>query len=99
MGQVIQGSLRNFDHVYRYGGDEFCVLLQETDLKRAQEIAERIRLAVQRSSPLTISVGVACFPQTSLDEDQLLPRADAALYSAKNQGRNRVVVASPDEHG
>ena len=88
----------------RFGGEEFIVLLPDTDLEGAAIVAEHIRRAVEelaiphQSSPtadrVTLSLGVACSsPSGSLDLELLITRADAALYLAKNQGRNRVEQA------
>lgn len=96
---VIGKALRVSDHVARFGGEEFIVLLPATGLERAQHIAERIQNALRTPRPdvpaYTVSIGVAC--QTSADEDLdgILMRADKALYCAKEKGRNRIEVA-PD---
>jgi diguanylate cyclase (GGDEF)-like protein len=102
---MAQGCLRRADLVVRYGGEEFCVLLPEVKLDEAVVLAERIRDVVAKSPmviespigsaivPITISVGVAALRHADGSNiDQLLGRADAALYEAKNQGRNRVVA-------
>jgi diguanylate cyclase (GGDEF)-like protein len=88
----------------RYGGEEFCLLLPNTDAKRAMEIGETVRASIQNlklphvmSNYLTItaSVGVACTRPSSLQRPgDLIEAADAALYAAKHRGRNNVV-----EHG
>jgi diguanylate cyclase (GGDEF)-like protein len=88
---------RRLDTVSRYGGEEFAVLLAETDLEGARCVAERMRDAVagcadfQRT--LTISSGVATLSSHGIDAEQLVLRADQALYQAKGEGRNRVCVA------
>ncbi len=98
---LVQGCLRRADLVVRYGGEEFCVLLPEVHLNEAAALAERIRAAVARSPlvigsaiiPITVSAGVAALQGSDgVNIDHLLHRADAALYGAKNQGRNRVVA-------
>ncbi|MDA8382889.1 MAG: diguanylate cyclase [Betaproteobacteria bacterium] len=101
--QAIQEKLRGADAFGRLGGEEFAVLLAETDATGACELAERLRAAVEglaipndgETIRLTISIGVA---EINGDEDveQLLRRADLALYGAKKSGRNRV-VASPED--
>jgi two-component system cell cycle response regulator len=86
----------------RFGGEEFLIGLIETDLTAAKEIAERIRTAIERASlevdnkscALTISVGVASIGADEETIEQLIDRADRALYRAKAGGRNRVVVAA-----
>ena len=97
-------SVRSVDLAVRWGGEEFLVVMPETDLANAAAVAERLRAAVAkhlftvRSSgeklAITISVGVAAAMPTGDRRDRLLKRADDALYSAKAAGRNRVVVRS-----
>ena len=94
IAEVLRDSLRTFDCICRYGGDEFCVLLQETDLQKAFEISERLRKKVEAETEITISLGVSCFPKPSTNFEELLAFADTALYSAKSQGRNRTVIAT-----
>lgn len=100
-GRILRAHCRAEDIACRYGGEEFTVILPETDTERARLRAEEIRLAVERlrvqhrREPLgsvTASIGIATFPDSSRDVGDLLRRADAALYKAKQQGRNRVVV-------
>lgn len=94
-----KSNLRSFDVIGRYGGEEFIILLPETNLKRAAQIAERLRrqaLAVhiptERGSPsITISLGVAGIkPGQTVSLDELINTADMALYRAKAEGRNQV---------
>ncbi len=95
-----RGSLRAQDAVYRYGGEELLLILRGADSEAAREVAEHIREAVQHAAlahplaepgVLTVSVGLACGVEPP---EELLARADAALYMAKESGRNRVVVAT-----
>jgi diguanylate cyclase (GGDEF)-like protein len=96
---MIAKALRASDHIARFGGEEFVVLLPATGLERALHITERIQSALRTTRagvpPYTVSIGVAC--QSSADEslDGILVRADQALYSAKEKGRDRIEVA-PD---
>jgi diguanylate cyclase (GGDEF)-like protein len=98
---VLQGQLRDGDLVARIGGEEFAVWLPRTPLSEGLEIAERIRLAIEVSSwpwngtaqRLTTSCGVAAYPDTVGDINNLRSTADAALYGAKQAGRNRVELA------
>lgn len=100
IGQIIKESIREIDIAGRYGGEEFCVALPETDLDGAILAAERIRLATQQaviqaydqSIKATISLGVATFPGGGRHAEELLDNADWALYRAKALGRNRTVA-------
>jgi two-component system cell cycle response regulator len=99
-------SVRSVDLAVRWGGEEFLVVMPETDLANAAAVAERLRAAIAkdlftvRSSggklAVTISVGVAAAIAGGDHRDRLLKRADDALYSAKSAGRNRVIVRSVD---
>jgi len=97
VAKMISSALRVSDHVARFGGEEFVVLLPATGLDRALHITERIQEALRAPRPeipsYTVSVGVAC--QTSADEslDGILARADKALYCAKERGRDRYEIA------
>jgi diguanylate cyclase (GGDEF)-like protein len=97
--RLVQGELRYTDVLARYGGDEFIVLLPETPIKGAIEVADRIRDAVA-NAPLeidgkriacTVSIGAAGYPADGNTMDALVARADRAMYKAKQDGRNRVV--------
>lgn len=96
IAQMLNGCARVIDVVARVGGEEFAVILPNTDAEGAQEVAERMRIAVARSNwlgqPTTISIGVATL-QEKEDAASLYARADAALYAAKTSGRDRVVTA------
>lgn len=96
-------ALRRSDFAARYGGDEFMLLLSETDVDGALLKAERIRRSVEAEDwepltpglarPITVSVGVACYPGAGESGRDLIEAADAALFVAKRQGRNRVCCA------
>jgi diguanylate cyclase (GGDEF)-like protein len=101
--RLVLAELRYTDVMARYGGDEFVVLLPETPVKGAMEVAGRIRDAVV-GVPLeldgkrivsSVSIGVAAHPADGSTMDALVARADRAMYQAKESGRNRVVVFSP----
>ncbi len=96
-------QIRDRDLVARIGGEEFAVWLPGTPMSEGMEVAERIRRAVETEAwhwngsryPLTVSCGVAAFPESVGDVNNLRGTADAALYRAKQDGRNRVAQASP----
>jgi diguanylate cyclase (GGDEF)-like protein len=89
VAKLMDEMARETDIVTRYGGEEFVVLMPQTELSGACVLAERIRSAVERKLTLTVSVGAAEALDGESPED-LLRRADAALYLAKSCGRNRV---------
>jgi len=94
---ILKESTRDVDCAARYGGEEFVVLLPETEAQGATETAQRIQARLARDElvggKLTLSVGVAQFPEDGESPDELLAGADAALYQAKREGRNRVLRA------
>jgi diguanylate cyclase (GGDEF)-like protein len=98
IAKLIRESIREIDIVGRYGGEEFCVLLPETDQNGAGYVAERIRATVEKATikaydarlNVTISIGMATFPKDAKDVPELLDKADWALYRAKMRGRNAV---------
>jgi diguanylate cyclase (GGDEF)-like protein len=93
---TMRATLRAGDSIYRVGGEEILVILPGADRESALEIAERLRHEVPRRKPVgvevTVSIGVAVAEAGEVDTDDLLARADAALYAAKAEGRNRVFV-------
>jgi two-component system, cell cycle response regulator len=96
----LQKDARTADIVTRYGGEEFCVVLPETDMNEAHVIAERMRHSVESlkftalgDQSVTISIGVAVFESSSDEVVSLIARADKAMYSAKESGRNKVCVS------
>lgn len=107
VAQKIEETLRTEDLFARYGGEEFAVLVRNTSELDSLVVAERIRNLVERNPvfwegtalKVTISIGVACNAATAEPPNILLKRADQALYRAKEQGRNRVVVFADDMRG
>jgi diguanylate cyclase (GGDEF)-like protein/PAS domain S-box-containing protein len=102
-----QIHLRGIDLLGRYGGEEFTLLLPETDLRLARIAAERLRIEVARSPietpsgpiALTVSLGVAALDETCASLGELFQRADQALYGAKRAGRNRVLLWTESQPG
>ena len=101
--EVLQGRIRGIDLATRLGGEEFAILLPETDALGAEALAENLRMAVAELAVavgvyeirITASFGVAAFPE-SHSADELMTAADLALYSAKRHGKDRVVTVNPD---
>ena len=96
VSDVLRACSRESDYLARYGGDEFAIILPRTLLDEARTLAERIRAAVADSGHdtlrVTISIGVAAFPESAVDSDGVLGAADAALLLAKSHGRDRVCL-------
>lgn len=105
IGQVIMENLRTGDAAARFGGDEFAAFLLDADLPQALVAAERIRAQVEakefsilkpglanETHRITVSIGIAAFPDDASDVIELVEKADSALYRAKRTGRNRVAA-------
>jgi diguanylate cyclase (GGDEF)-like protein len=102
VGSVIKTTVREIDVVSRFGGDEFTVILPQTGPEGAQIIAERIRQRIEETTFLaseglgvriTASVGIASFPDHGRSKDDLIARADQAMYTVKGRGKNGVAQA------
>ena len=108
IGEIIRASVRHYDLAARFGGEEFCIALPETDAGSAMQLAERIRALVEATpisvstseTPIraTMSMGVACYPQDGANTTELMHAADVAVYQAKLSGRNRVVYTGDVPH-
>jgi diguanylate cyclase (GGDEF)-like protein len=100
--RVLEDHLRQGDEAARYGGEEFAVILPGADAAGALPLAERVRAAIEKSQvvfegarlAVTVSVGVAAWPEDGREIEALLAAADRALYAAKQEGRNRVAAAA-----
>lgn len=97
LARTLEACIRKDDYVFRWGGEEFAILLPRTPLETAMQIAETIRAAVSRIAipglpRFTVSIGVARREQSE-SIDELFKRVDDALYRAKNEGRNKVLAA------
>jgi diguanylate cyclase (GGDEF)-like protein/putative nucleotidyltransferase with HDIG domain len=98
IAQYIVDSIRGIDIAFRYGGDEFTVILPQAPLDDAYNIAERIRKRIEsrmdsRGIALTCSMGIASWPTDGVMREEILQAADAALYHSKQAGRNRISLA------
>lgn len=99
VSRQIKGSIRVVDIGFRYGGDEFAVILPHTSLDGARKTAERIRKRLEavmdsKGAPITCSIGIASWPTDGVMREDIIRAADAALYYAKQTGRNRIHLAS-----
>jgi diguanylate cyclase (GGDEF)-like protein len=100
VSSLFNQQLRKIDVVCRYGGEEFAILLTQTDTAVAMNIADKLRKLVENwqfpgvPRPVTISAGAAAYPEHGSNRDELVKSADAALYAAKQEGRNKVCLGA-----
>jgi len=99
IGHYIKSSIRGIDMAFRYGGDEFTVILPQASLEDSCKVAERIRKRIEvemdsKGAPLTCSLGIASWPTDGVMREEIIQAADASLYYAKQTGRNRICLAS-----
>ncbi|MCB0365429.1 MAG: GGDEF domain-containing protein [Bdellovibrionaceae bacterium] len=102
LGGVVSDNIRTCDFGFRYGGDEFVVVLVGTGAVNGKLVAERIRKKIEnlvfqvedQEVKLTVSIGVATYPDHATSKDELIKMADQAMYSGKNKSRNVVYIAS-----
>jgi diguanylate cyclase (GGDEF)-like protein len=100
VSKSIKENVRQIDLLGRYGGEEFSIVLTETHKEQAQFVAERIRQAMESKRvrvydedlKVTVSIGICVYPQDGRNVEELIDRADAALYQAKQMGRNKVCI-------
>jgi diguanylate cyclase (GGDEF)-like protein len=99
VGALLKDSLTQFNPLFcRFGGEEFLVMLPAIDKHKSLEVAEELRRKIQnetillrrQNTSVTVSIGLACMPLDTKDEDELIQKADKAMYDAKRKGRNRV---------
>ncbi|MGC1465868.1 MAG: GGDEF domain-containing protein [Pseudolabrys sp.] len=102
---IVHDNIRPTDFLFRVGGEEFCCLLPHTETEQALRVAERIRRQLEESTvdiagmavKVTVSLGIASTEAFGYEVETLVRRADMAVYAAKRQGRNKVVVANDGE--
>ena len=104
LGKIIKDSVREIDLPSRYGGEEFALVLPYANKEGAMNVAKRIMEAVASHrflnettasvGKLTVSIGIACCPEDSFTEEDLIEKADDMLYRAKKEGKNRICVFS-----
>ena len=101
IGKFLQQNIRDVDVVARYGGEEFVLMIPEAGKDAAYSLSERLRqqmseMQIEDLPPISISLGIATYPYDGTDIEDLIKKADAAMYAAKKAGRNRVVKYSRD---
>ena len=99
VGQIIKSAIRNADHAFRYGGDEFAILLPQTAVDAALQVTERVRKKIAKgveSSKISVSasIGLASWPDDGISHTDIIAAADVTLYRAKRDGGNRSYYAS-----
>jgi len=97
LSRTAKDSIRDHDHLCRYGGDEFVIILTDADLRTAVIVAERFRQNIEKTEnpSFTVSIGVANFPLNGKTSKELIQHADEGLYLSKEKGRNRVSYYTP----
>ncbi len=99
IGYIIKGAIRNADHAFRYGGDEFAILLPQTTVEAALQVTERVRKKIAEGVntnkiPVTASIGLASWPDDGISHTDIIAAADVTLYRAKRDGGNHSYYAS-----
>jgi diguanylate cyclase (GGDEF)-like protein len=96
LAEALRHNTRNCDILTRYGGEEFVIVFPETKPDESSMVAQRICRSLESTLGVTITVGLACLPQDTLNGDELIKMADKAMYWGKTNGKNRIVVYSPE---
>lgn len=86
------GAVRAADMVFRYGGEEFVIIYPETPKQGGVGVAKRLLNLAKQKMPISISIGLSCFPDDASNKDELIKKADEALYQAKQLGKNRICI-------
>jgi diguanylate cyclase (GGDEF)-like protein len=99
VGQIIRSCIRNVDHAFRYGGDEFAILLPHTGIGDALQVVERVREKIAKNTHsgevhVTSSIGLASWPDDGISHTDIIAAADVTLYRAKRSGGNKSCCAS-----
>jgi len=104
VSSIFSQHLRKIDVVCRYGGEEFAILISQTNSEQAMQVAEKLRRVIENwqfpgvPRRVTISAGTAMYPEHGNNRDELVKSADAGLYAAKQAGRNRSLPAPPRQN-
>ena len=104
IGLFLKKNIRDVDAIARYGGEEFVMLVPDADKDAAFCLAERLReelakVKVDNIPPITVSFGIATYPADGTEVDELIKKADAAMYAAKRAGRNKSAKYAEDMQG
>ena len=105
---ILTSNTRAYERIYRYGGEEFVILMPDTDKEKALSVARRLQKTIEQaqfegekeSQPngtITVSIGIANYPSDANHRDKLIDSANSALYRAKESGRNQVCVFNSEE--
>jgi two-component system, cell cycle response regulator len=92
LARLFEQSVRDVDLVFRYGGEEFAIILAQTQVQDAEKIGRRLVDSARKKLPITISIGLAAFPTHAQEKKDLVIKTDKALYRAKETGRDRLCV-------
>ncbi|MEK7280863.1 MAG: diguanylate cyclase, partial [Chloroflexota bacterium] len=103
LGEILLDSIRGVDMAFRYGGEEFAIILPGTQLDDAYKVTERIRKLIAEKTKsdkgsITVSLGISSWPNDGLEKEEVIARADAALYQAKRTGGNRTCTSAEIPH-
>lgn len=96
LGQMLRHNTRNCDILSRYGGEEFVVVLPETTPDEASIVAQRICNSLETNLDITATIGLANLPKDAMNGEELIKMADKAMYWGKRNGKNRIVVYTPE---
>lgn len=90
LGRLLVAATRHADIIFRYGGEEFIVLLPQVGKKGGLEAGKRLLTLIEQQLPIQVSIGVSAFPEDETNKDALIHKADLAMYQAKQLGKNRI---------
>lgn len=92
LAELLVTAIRKADIIFRYGGEEFVVLLPQIAKKGGVEVARRLLNLIKEKLPTTVSIGIASYPEDATSKNELIDKADSAMYQAKRLGKNRICL-------